>query len=88
MTTRTTGRALTFANPFELSGLAGLQPAGRYILETDEELLQALSFPAYRVVARWLRVPQAGGKLEMIVAITVAELTALLAIDGQKELCN
>src|SRR5689334_20143201 len=47
-TTRTTYQTVTFTRPFSLSGLDGAQPAGAYTVETDDELLQTLSFPAHR----------------------------------------
>lgn len=49
MTLRTTTRTVTFARPFVLGAFHEVQPAGDYIVETDEELLEgAISFPAYR----------------------------------------
>ena len=47
MTVRTTSKTVTFAHPFNLSGVDEVQPAGTYAVETDEELLQTLSIPAY-----------------------------------------
>ena len=44
MTIRTNVKTVTFA----LSGLDEVQPAGSYEVETDEELLASMSFPAYR----------------------------------------
>lgn len=60
--TRTTTRTVTFTRPFALSGLDGVQPAGSYILETDEELIESLSFPVYRRTASWIHLPHADGK--------------------------
>jgi hypothetical protein len=34
------------------------QPAGRYVVETDEDLLEGLSFPAYRRLATYLTLPR------------------------------
>jgi hypothetical protein len=48
MTMRTTSRTVTFIHPFNLSGMDKEQPAGTYTVETDEELLQTLSFPLTR----------------------------------------
>ena len=48
MTMRTSRRTVTFARPFSLRGIETEQPAGTYAVETDEELLEGLSFPAYR----------------------------------------
>ena len=47
MTMRTSRRTVTFARPFSLRGIETEQPAGTYAVETDEELLEGLSFPAY-----------------------------------------
>ena len=48
MTIRTTKRTVTFKRPFVLSGLDETLPAGDYTVETDEELLEGLSFKAYK----------------------------------------
>jgi hypothetical protein len=48
MTTRITTRVVTFAHPFKLAELDDAHPAGSYSVETEEELLQDVSFPAYR----------------------------------------
>ena len=59
MTNRTTERTVHFAHPFQLRAMMDEKiPAGTYIVETDEELIEYLSFPAYRRVATWLRIPQ------------------------------
>jgi hypothetical protein len=61
MTVRTTSRTVTFVHPFNLSGTDERQPAGTYTVETDEELLQASSIPAYRRIATLLRVERTTG---------------------------
>jgi hypothetical protein len=50
MTTRTTTRTVTFARPFVLGELEEVFPAGVHTVETDEELMQGISFIAYRRV--------------------------------------
>ncbi|MGE0422548.1 MAG: hypothetical protein AB7O88_09810 [Reyranellaceae bacterium] len=57
MTIRTTYRTLSFAHAFQLKDMDAPSPAGRYIVETDEERLQDLSYPAYRRVATRLLLP-------------------------------
>ncbi|MAN81234.1 MAG: hypothetical protein CMF64_12665 [Magnetovibrio sp.] len=47
MTTRTTEKTVTFAHPFVLGGFDEVLPAGDYRVETDEELVQSLSFPVF-----------------------------------------
>jgi len=56
MTVRTTSKMVTFTHPFILSGAIEAYPAGTYTVETDEELLQPSSFPAYRRIATLLRL--------------------------------
>ena len=51
MTLRTSRRTVAFTRAFSLRGVDGVQPAGTYTVETDEELLESLSFPVYRRVA-------------------------------------
>ncbi len=58
MTARTTRRTMTLPRPFRGSGMESEQPAGRYVVETDEELLQDLSFPAYRRMATYITLPR------------------------------
>jgi hypothetical protein len=62
MTMRTSRKTVTFRRPFSLSGLDEMQPAGTYTVETNEELLESLSFPAWRRTATVILLrPQAGG---------------------------
>jgi hypothetical protein len=51
MTVRTTSKTVTFMHPFNLSGTDEVQPAGTYTVETDEELPEPASFPAYRRIS-------------------------------------
>ena len=46
MTLRTHRETLTFAHPFTLSGVEDVQAPGAYTVQTDEELLEGLSFLA------------------------------------------
>lgn len=48
MSTRTSKKTVTFRRPFSLGRFDEKLPEGDYIVETDEELLDGLSFPAYR----------------------------------------
>ena len=56
MIIRTTIETVTFRHPFRLSG-ADVQPAGRYVVETDEELLQISALTAYRRLSTFIRLP-------------------------------
>jgi len=78
MSVRTSRKTVTFTRPFSVSGIEQMQRPGTYVVETDEELLPDLSFPAYRRIATliWLR-PQPGHALtEQMVNIDPLELQA------------
>ena len=62
MTLRTSTRTVTFARPFALAGFDETLPAGDYTVETDEELLDGLSFPAWRRVLTLLHLRAASGR--------------------------
>jgi hypothetical protein len=85
MTTRTTKKTVTFARPFSLSGFDGEQPAGSYSVETDEELLDGVSFPAYRRMATMMQLNAksigSNGILQVAV-IDPLQLDAALAADA------
>lgn len=57
MLTRTTRTDVTFAKPFFLSDMEERFPAGTYHVDTEEELLEGLSFHAYRRVLTVLHLP-------------------------------
>jgi hypothetical protein len=83
MRVRTTSRTVTFTRPFVLSGIVEQQPAGTYTVETDEELLETASVPAYRRIATLIRLPGRPGSLVLgqVVDIDAAELAAALDQD-------
>ena len=77
MTVRTSRKTVTFTRPFSLSGIE-VQPAGTYTVETDEELLPGLSFPAYRRIASliFLRSRGGGPVVEEVASVDPLELQA------------
>lgn len=84
MTMRSSSRSITFVHPFTLKGLDGTLPAGTYVVETDEELIEALSLPAYRRIATWFRIAAVPGKpgIAETAMVDPADLAAALARDG------
>jgi len=46
MPVRTSHKTVTFTQPFSLSGIDEVQPAGEYTVETHEDSLPGLSVPA------------------------------------------
>jgi hypothetical protein len=87
MSIRTTSRTIRFSRPFVLTGIADEQPPGSYTVETDEELLSHVSFPAYRRTATLMRLPPRPGSTESARAVDLdpLELAALLAADARAE---
>ncbi len=87
MTIRTTSSTIRFCRPFVLTGIADEQPAGSYTVETDEELLQHVSVPAYRRVSTLIRLPPRPGSTELarIVDLDPLELATLLASDARTD---
>jgi hypothetical protein len=85
MTMRTTSRTVTFIHPFILSEMDKEQPAGIYTVETDEELLQTLSLPAYKRISTLIRLPARprSTMVTQIVEINPQELAAALTRDAQ-----
>jgi len=78
MTTRSHSRSVVFSHPFELKGVDRVLPPGDYRVVTDEELIEELSFPAYRRVATMIFVPaesRNASSIEMV-AIDPQELRA------------
>ena len=80
MTVRTSCMTVAFKRPFAVSGIDEMQPAGTYTIEIDEELLEGLSFPAYRRIATSILLPaQPGGSMRGEVAqIDPGEVDAAL----------
>lgn len=83
MTTRTTTRTVVFERSFVLGGFDEVLSAGAYSVETDEELLDGLSFPAYRRISTLIRLPTMSGNPAFTRALTIdpSELDAALLRD-------
>jgi hypothetical protein len=76
--TRTKRSTLTFSRSFTLEGGERSFPAGAYEVVTDEELIEGLSFSAYRRVASWILTPaqNSSNPTEMITIDPVELATA------------
>ena len=59
MTIRSRRETVTFQHPFRIRGVDRLLPAGAYEVITDEEMIEGLSFAAFRRVATMIMVPAA-----------------------------
>lgn len=81
MNMRSSRSTVTFSHAFALSGYPGELPAGDYEVVVEEELLQGLSFEAWRRTATYLMVRGKGaqaGRTEMR-ATTERDLNAALS---------
>lgn len=87
MTVRTTTRHVTFRRAFSLQGVEGVQPPGTYAVETDEEQILGLSFPAYRRMTTTITLPIRRGGIvgRQMSTIDPADLESALARDLQVE---
>jgi hypothetical protein len=84
MTMRTTRTTVTFTRPFSLSGIDEVQGAGTYTVETNEELLPGVSFPAYRRIETVIFLPARGGVfVDRVVNIDPSELEAAEEKDAE-----
>jgi hypothetical protein len=54
---RTQRTSVTFRHPFALHGVDRTLPAGTYLVVTDEEMIEGISFPVYRRLATMIHVP-------------------------------
>ncbi len=81
MNTRSSTTMVRFSNSFVLSGSTDELPAGQYEVVTEEELLQGLSFQAYRRTATFLTVHNRAGRTEMR-PISEQELSMARGNDG------
>jgi hypothetical protein len=60
VTTRMTSATVSFTRSFILAGFEHNQPAGDYVVDTEEELVDDLSFPVWRRVSTVMRVTRLG----------------------------
>jgi hypothetical protein len=82
MNRRTSRKTVTFARPFSLRGIDGVQPAGTYTVETEEELIPGLSFLAWRRVATLMFLPSRPGGTDQVAAVDPLALETALARDA------
>lgn len=90
MTIRTTKQTVTFRRPFNLASFDRTLPAGAYKVETDEELLEGISFQAYRRIATLIHLHAHAGEpgLTQTLIIDPQELDAARANDAAPPAIN
>ena len=83
MTTRTGRKTIVFVHPFLLKTIGRMLPAGEYLVLTDDELIEGLSFPVYRRVSTGIIIPAPAPRTSSVemVPIDPHELQAALDRD-------
>ena len=83
MKNRTTSRSVIFAHPFVLRSGDDDFPAGSYRIDTEEALLESLSFTAYRRVSTLMHYDPAGTSgYSLSVNVIPSDLEAALVRDA------
>ena len=83
MTMRSRRETVTFQYPFRIRGIERLLPPGSYDVITDEEMIEGLSFPAFRRVATMIMVPAAAQNSAMeLVSIGSVDLSDAQRMDA------
>lgn len=80
MTTRTIERTVTFRRPFAIGESSESHRAGKYLIQTDEEMVSDLSFPAWRRIVTMIHVRSKGAM--QVEIIDPAALEESLARDA------
>ena len=82
MLNRTRREYIVFRQPFSLKGWAEPQPAGTYAVDIEEELIEGLSFPAYRRVSTMItRQASRAGALVQAIPVDLRDLAKAQAAD-------
>lgn len=82
MNARSLSETVVFSKPFLLKGVDRVLPAGDYRVVTDEELIEGISFQAYRRVSTMIFVPAAAPERSMeMVSIDPRDLRIALDQD-------
>jgi hypothetical protein len=82
MTIRSRRETVTFRHPFRIRGVDRVLPAGAYEVITDEEMIEGLSFAAFRRVATMIEVPAEAGRAIELVSIGSVDLSDAQRIDA------
>ncbi|MCA1514665.1 hypothetical protein [Bradyrhizobium sp. NBAIM01] len=83
MTIRSRRETVIFKHPFQIRGIARILPAGTYEVVTDEEMIDSLTFAAYRRIATMITVPAEGARGTMeVLSIGSVDLANAQAADA------
>jgi hypothetical protein len=82
MTMRSRRETVTFRHPFQIRGVDRLLPPGAYEVVTDEEMIEGLSFPAFRRVATMIMVPAVQNSAMEMISIGSVDLSDTQRMDA------
>lgn len=74
MATRSRRETMTFKHPFRLEGIDRVLPTGDYDVVTDEEMIEGLSFAAYRRVATMITIPCAPPQHSSVEMVSIGSI--------------
>jgi hypothetical protein len=83
MTIRSRRETVTFHHPVHIRGIDRDLPAGAYEVVTDEEMIEGLSFAAWRRVATMITVPTGSAGISEMLSIGSVDLADAQAADAQ-----
>ncbi|WP_341894583.1 hypothetical protein [Ferrovibrio terrae] len=85
MSARSTETTVTFSHAFQIKGVDETLPPGTYLLVTEEERLDGLSFPAWHRTATQLHLPAIATASAMRQAVTIdpEDMATALIADGK-----
>ncbi|MGR3497549.1 MAG: hypothetical protein ACU0E9_01435 [Limimaricola soesokkakensis] len=86
MTVRSSKSVVTFIHPFRISGYPDELPEGEYVVVVEEELLQGLSFEAYRRTGTYLAVEGRGRRADISEMRQIAQKALEAALDRDQTL--
>lgn len=84
MANRSVESFLTFRRPFSVGQDISSQPPGAYKLLIEEEMIEGLSFAAYRRISTVLEIPAmgTGGAIRQFIEVAPDDLDAALETDA------
>ena len=84
MTIRTSSKFVIFKHPFKIGMLPELQPAGSYQVDTDEELIEGLSFVAYKRILTIIHLHSKNKLKSLTRALTISAKDLEVALQKDK----
>ncbi len=84
MTIRTSSKFVIFNHPFEIGSLPEVQPAGSYQIDIDEEMIEGLSFVAYKRVLTVIHLHSKNKLRSLTRALTISAKDLETALQKDK----